>query len=102
MSSSLPRNAQSVVDEVLSSQGRSRRVVLRTPHFLTAPVVFAQTDLIATLPRSVAMTCEKMLPLRVFKNAGRQSWLLVPEGLAPTDPRKSGSSLAATTNQDGC
>lgn len=55
-----------VVDTVLADQGLGRRVVLRTPHFLVAPLVVARTDLIATLPRSLAATCAQFLPLNVF------------------------------------
>ncbi len=56
----------SVVDTVLADQGLGRRVVLRTPHFLVAPLMVARTDLIATLPRSVATTYAQFLPLNVF------------------------------------
>lgn len=56
----------SVTDTVLSEEGLGRRVVVRTPHFLVAPLVVAQTDLIATLPRGVAETFAKFLPLSVF------------------------------------
>ena len=56
----------SVVDTVLSDQGLGRRVVLRTPHFLVAPLVVARTDLIATIPRRIAETCAEFLELSVF------------------------------------
>ena len=56
----------SALDTLLSDQGLGRRVVLRTPHFLVAPLVVARTDLIATLPRSVATTYAQFLPLNVF------------------------------------
>jgi DNA-binding transcriptional LysR family regulator len=56
----------SVVDTVLADRGLGRRVVLRTPHFLVAPLMVARTDLIATLPRSVATTYAQFLPLNVF------------------------------------
>lgn len=55
-----------VLDTVLADQGLGRRVVLRTPHFLVAPLVVAHTDLIATLPRSLAQTYAQFLPLNVF------------------------------------
>jgi DNA-binding transcriptional LysR family regulator len=56
----------SVVDTVLADRGLGRRVVLRTPHFLVAPLMVARTDLIATLPRSVAASYAQFLPLNVF------------------------------------
>ena len=57
----------SVIDTVLSDQGLGRRVVLRTPHFLVAPLVVARTDLIATLPRTVATEFAKVLSLNLYK-----------------------------------
>jgi DNA-binding transcriptional LysR family regulator len=54
------------VDTLLSDQGLGRRIVLRTPHFLAAPLVVARTDLIATLPKRVATTYARFLPLNVF------------------------------------
>jgi DNA-binding transcriptional LysR family regulator len=36
------------------------------PHFSAAPFVVAETDLIATLPRGVALPFARMLHLRVF------------------------------------
>jgi DNA-binding transcriptional LysR family regulator len=39
------------VGEMLSAQGRSRRVQLTVPHFIVAVSVIAETDLIASLPR---------------------------------------------------
>lgn len=56
----------SVIDTALSDQGLGRRVVLRTPHFSIAPLVVARSDLIATLPRAVAMAFAEVLPLRVY------------------------------------
>ncbi len=43
-----------MVDRVLATLGLHRRIVLRVPTFLVAPVVVAQTDLVATVPRRVA------------------------------------------------
>lgn len=44
----------SLVDDALAEQGLHRRVVLRVPHFLVAPLVVASTDLVATVPARVA------------------------------------------------
>lgn len=44
------------VDALLKAQGLERRVALSIPHFLTAPFILAQTDLVATLARRVAVT----------------------------------------------
>ncbi len=44
----------STVDPVLAQEGLSRRVVLRVPHFMAAAVVVAETDLVVTVPESLA------------------------------------------------
>lgn len=56
-----------VIDTQLTDHAMGRHVVLRTPHSLIAPLVVARTDLIATLPRSVATAFAQFLPLAVFK-----------------------------------
>jgi DNA-binding transcriptional LysR family regulator len=43
------------IDEVLEELGVRRRILLRLPHFLSAPLIVAKTDLILTLPRRLAM-----------------------------------------------
>ncbi|NEQ28824.1 MAG: hypothetical protein F6K28_59710 [Microcoleus sp. SIO2G3] len=43
------------VDNAFSSLGVRRRVMLQLPHFLAAPVIVANSDLILTLPRRIAM-----------------------------------------------
>ncbi len=42
------------VDVALRERGLARRVVLRIPHFLSAPLVIAETDHVITLPSRVA------------------------------------------------
>ncbi|HEY4179589.1 MAG TPA: LysR family transcriptional regulator [Kofleriaceae bacterium] len=44
----------SIVDSALEKFGRTRRIALAVPHFLTVPYCVAATDLIATLPTRVA------------------------------------------------
>ncbi|MBW4592722.1 MAG: LysR family transcriptional regulator [Brasilonema angustatum HA4187-MV1] len=43
------------LDNVFSNLGVKRRVMLKTPHFLSVPMIAEQTDLIFTLPRRIAM-----------------------------------------------
>jgi DNA-binding transcriptional LysR family regulator len=42
------------VDRALAELGKERRVALLVPHFLVAPLVAATTDLVVTMPRSIA------------------------------------------------
>ncbi|MBN9414323.1 MAG: LysR family transcriptional regulator [Candidatus Eremiobacteraeota bacterium] len=54
-----------VVDQMLQQRGLTRRVALRLPHFLAAPVVVAQTDLVLTLPARVAYFMARKFPLHI-------------------------------------
>ncbi|WP_429083224.1 LysR family transcriptional regulator [Aeromonas bivalvium] len=44
----------SAVDEALAQRGLTRRIAVRTPHFLVAPNMVAKSDLILCLPRRLA------------------------------------------------
>lgn len=56
-----PRGATgSVVDTALEALGRKRRVAVEVPHFLVAPHVVRETDVVLTLAQRVA---EKLAPL---------------------------------------
>jgi DNA-binding transcriptional LysR family regulator len=56
----------SYVDAALAHHGLSRRVVLRVPYFLAAPVVVARTDLVLTAPRRVAEGFGRYFPIRLL------------------------------------
>jgi len=45
---------ESVVDTALRAKKLTRRLVLRVPHFLAAPLVIAESDAIITLPERLA------------------------------------------------
>jgi DNA-binding transcriptional LysR family regulator len=45
---------EAAVDVALRQLGRTRHIALRVPHFLSAPLVVAESDLIVTLPTRVA------------------------------------------------
>jgi len=58
-----------------------RRVLLRTPHFMSLPMIVAETDLIATVPRAVGESFSKLaqikaveLPFSVSTYELRQYW----------------------------
>jgi DNA-binding transcriptional LysR family regulator len=44
-----------VLDAALEKLGRARRVALTLPHYLAAPGIIANTDLVMTLPRGVVL-----------------------------------------------
>lgn len=56
-----------IVDHWLSQNYLSRKVVLLVPHFLSAPLIIAQTDLALTLPYRVAERFVQMAPLKLLQ-----------------------------------
>jgi DNA-binding transcriptional LysR family regulator len=57
----------SAVDAALEPLGLSRRVVLRMPHFASAAMVVANTDLVVTLPQGFAQLATKAHGLVIRK-----------------------------------
>jgi DNA-binding transcriptional LysR family regulator len=58
--------AQGVVDEVLAKTGLRRRVALRVQSFLVAPLVVAESDLLALVPAQVARRFAARFELQVL------------------------------------
>jgi DNA-binding transcriptional LysR family regulator len=56
---------EAAVDVALRARGRTRRIVLRVPNFLSAPLVVAATDYIVTLPTRVARAVAAQHRLRL-------------------------------------
>ena len=56
-----------IADHWLDQNDLSRNVVLLVPHFLSAPLIIAQTDLALTLPYRVAERFVKMAPLKLLQ-----------------------------------
>lgn len=54
-----------LVDEWLSKKGLNRRVTLKIPHFLTAPFIVAQTDMMLSVPKRVAEHFIHLAPLKL-------------------------------------
>ncbi len=55
------------VEEALEKRGLRRRIALFVPHFLGAPMIVANSDLVLTLARRVAKRLAPLLDLRVFE-----------------------------------
>jgi DNA-binding transcriptional LysR family regulator len=51
------------VDEALAARGLARRIAVRVPHFLAAPLVAARTDAVLTMPRLLAGMFADWLPV---------------------------------------
>jgi DNA-binding transcriptional LysR family regulator len=58
--------SQELFEDELLKRGLERRCALRIPHFLSAPFVVANTDLIVTVPRAVAVFVSGLTNLQVL------------------------------------
>lgn len=56
-----------MIDNVMAAQGLRRRLLVSTPHFLSAPQIVAGSDLIAVVPAGLAEIFRRTLPLEVRK-----------------------------------
>ncbi len=55
------------VDDALAKQGLSRRVAVRLPHFLAAPLLVAESDMILSLPRRLAHRIALSTPVEILE-----------------------------------
>jgi DNA-binding transcriptional LysR family regulator len=106
-----------VVDTALAARGMARRVALRIPSFLAAPLVVARSDLIVTMPRHAAIEFASLVPLAIVEPPlkldgfdvsqlwherhqadARHSWLrrVVHSTVAESARRKSGNIASRT------
>ncbi len=56
-----------IVDHWLHQHDLSRKIVSIVPHFLSAPLIIAQTDMILTLPYRIAEKFLQMAPLKLLQ-----------------------------------
>ena len=61
------RTGPGAVDVALARHGLSRHIALYVSHFLVAPLIVAQSDLVATLPARAARLLAARHDLRLFK-----------------------------------
>jgi DNA-binding transcriptional LysR family regulator len=59
--------SQEIVEQYLKQRGICRRELLRSPHFLSIPMVIAATDLIVTVPQPVADAFGRIVELQMLK-----------------------------------
>lgn len=58
---------RSAVDDALSQHGLTRRIAVRTPHFLVAPMIVAESDLILSIPRRLAHRIARSAPIEILE-----------------------------------
>lgn len=64
---SIKKSSKSHVDQILEELGVKRRVILKLPHFLSAPLIISQTDFILTLPRRIALLFADAAHITLFQ-----------------------------------
>jgi DNA-binding transcriptional LysR family regulator len=78
-----------VIDDWLADRGLSRRVALTVPHFLSAPLIVAQTDMELSLPERIANVFVAIAPLRILSlpiDLPRYELVMVWHPLRERDP----------------
>jgi DNA-binding transcriptional LysR family regulator len=60
------RRRSGVVDEALARMGLSRRISVSVPHFLVAPYIIVESDIIMTVNSRIARTYARTMPIRVL------------------------------------
>lgn len=58
--------SQELFEAKLKSMGVSRTVRLKSPHFMSVPLLVVQSDLISTVPKAVGAIMARMTPLRLL------------------------------------
>ena len=88
-------HGDSAVDVALRERKLVRRLVLRVPHFLSAPLFIAESDAIITLPERVARAVAPQHRLVIKQAAAAAARLLVQPVLAHAQRRRRRASMAA-------
>ncbi len=55
-----------LIDQKLNEMGLERRIKLIVPHFLSAPMIVAETDMVLSLPYRIAVQFKKVAALCIF------------------------------------
>jgi DNA-binding transcriptional LysR family regulator len=58
---------QAMIDHPLAALGQKRQVALRIPFFIPAVLAIAQTDLVLTVPRTLAKVTKPIASLRMIE-----------------------------------
>jgi len=63
----LRRDTTGAIDQVLKEQNLKRRIAFTTPHMMVLPFVIASSDLVAALPRRIALQLAAVCNLTIFE-----------------------------------
>jgi DNA-binding transcriptional LysR family regulator len=59
--------SQEIVEKRLRECNLNRRVLIQSPHFMSVPLIVANTDIVTTVPRAVALASTKMARVRLVE-----------------------------------
>lgn len=75
--STLRRDTFGAIDEALFKLNKERRIALTTPHILTLPFAIAASDLVAAVPRRIALRLKDTCQLTLFELPVKtQPWMV--------------------------
>ena len=63
----LRRDTTGAIDKALAEQNLKRRIAFTTPHMMVLPFAIASTDLVAALPRRIALRLAPICNLTIFE-----------------------------------
>lgn len=63
----LRRDTRGAIDKALNEQNLARRIAFTTPHMMVLPFVIASSDLVAALPRRIALCLATVCNLTIFE-----------------------------------
>ncbi|MEG4516256.1 MULTISPECIES: LysR family transcriptional regulator [unclassified Microcoleus] len=73
----LRRDTTGAIDKVLNEQNLERRVAFTTPHMMVLPFAIASSDLVAAIPRRIALHLADVCNLTVFElPATTKPWMV--------------------------
>ncbi len=55
------------VDVALAEQGLTRRITMQIPHFLVAPMIVSESDLVLSIPRKLAHKMSLLVPIKILE-----------------------------------
>jgi DNA-binding transcriptional LysR family regulator len=55
-----------IIDTLLAQKGLARSTIIQVPHFCSVPFLVANSDLIATVPKRLALRFSKALKLQIL------------------------------------
>jgi len=67
LSVTITGHGKSYIDHALEQIGLKRRIAVKTPHFLSTPMIVAESDLILCLPRRLALRMANTVSLSILE-----------------------------------